>query len=203
MRERSLEVPPSPAIYVSYRQRPQSTADFTVVIRTTASPDATLTQARGILRDLDPNMAPRFRTFSAMFSESIASRKFSLTLSSVFGGTALLLAMAGIYGVMAYSVTRRTREIGVRMALGAEPSVVLKMMLGQGLRTTLGGVLIGIVAALALTRTMASMLFGVSATDPMTLAVVVILLAGVALAACWIPARRATRVDPRVARRYE
>jgi ABC-type antimicrobial peptide transport system permease subunit len=203
VRERALEVPPSPTIYVSYRQRPQSTDNFTVVVRTTANPDAVMTEARGILRDLDPTIAPRFRTFSRMFSDSIGSRRFSLTLAGVFAVTALLLAMAGIYGVMAYSVTRRTREIGVRMALGAERADVLKMVLGQGLTITLVGVFVGIAGSLALTRTMKSMLFGITATDPITLAAVAILLTGVALAACYIPARRATRVDPMVALRYE
>jgi putative ABC transport system permease protein len=162
-----------------------------------------LTEARGILRDLDPTIAPRFRTFSRMFSDSIGSRRFSLTLAGVFAVTALLLAMAGIYGVMAYSLTRRTREIGVRMALGAERADVLKMVLGQGLTITLVGVFVGIAGSLALTRTMKSMLFGITATDPITLAAVAILLTGVALAACYIPARRATRVDPMVALRYE
>jgi len=203
VRESSLEVPPSPTIYVSYRQRPQSTDDFTVVIRTTANPDAVMSEARGILRDLDPTIAPRFRTFSQIFSDATGSRRFSLTLAAVFAVTALLLAMAGIYGVMAYSVTRRTREIGVRMALGAERAVVLRMVLGQGLFITLVGVVVGMAGSLALTRTMKSMLFGITATDPITLAAVAILLTSVALAACYIPARRATRVDPMVALRYE
>jgi putative ABC transport system permease protein len=104
---------------------------------------------------------------------------------------------------MAYSVTRRTREIGVRMALGAERAVVLRMVLGQGLFITLVGVVVGMAGSLALTRTMKSMLFGITATDPITLAAVAILLTSVALAACYIPARRATRVDPMVALRYE
>jgi ABC-type antimicrobial peptide transport system permease subunit len=203
VRESSLEVPPSPTIYVSYRQRPQSADDFTVVIRTTANPDAVMSEARGILRDLDPTIAPRFRTFSQIFSDATGSRRFSLTLAAVFAVTALLLAMAGIYGVMAYSVTRRTREIGVRMALGAERAVVLRMVLGQGLFITLVGVVVGMAGSLALTRTMKSMLFGITATDPITLAAVAILLTSVALAACYIPARRATRVDPMVALRYE
>ncbi|MGB6429536.1 MAG: ABC transporter permease [Candidatus Acidiferrales bacterium] len=203
VRERSLEVPPTPTIYVNYRQRPESTSNFTVVIRTTANPDAVMAAARGIVRDLDPTMAPQFRAFSSIFSDAIGSRRFSLTLAGVFAVTALLLAMAGIYGVMAYSVTRRTREIGVRMALGAQRSAVLKMVLAQGLFITLVGVIAGLAGALALTRTMKSMLFGVSAADPITLVAVAILLTSVALAACWIPARRATRVDPMVALRYE
>jgi putative ABC transport system permease protein len=115
----------------------------------------------------------------------------------------LLLAGAGIYGVMAYMVTRRTREIGVRMALGAAAGDVLKLVIGQGLWTTAVGVVIGVAGSLALTRTMQSLLFGVSATDPLTLVEVVILLAAVSCLASWIPARRATKVDPLVALRYE
>ena len=130
-------------------------------------------------------------------------RRFNLTLVLAFAGTALLLAVAGIYGVMAYSVARRTREIGVRMALGAARGDVLRLVLGQGMWTTGIGVAIGIAGSLALTRTMESLLFGVSPTDAVTLAGVALLLAGVSMLACWIPSRRAMRVDPIVALRYE
>jgi len=133
----------------------------------------------------------------------LAARQFNLTLLGAFAATALLLAVAGIYGVMAYTVARRTREIGVRMALGAAAGDVLRLVLGQGLWTTVIGVAIGIAGSFALSRTLHSLLFEVSAADPVTLIGSALLLAAVSLLACWIPARRAMRVDPMVALRYE
>ena len=143
------------------------------------------------------------RTMDESVSASLSPQRFTMLLLAAFAGTALLLAGAGIYGVMAYMVTRRTREIGVRMALGAAAGDVLKLVIGQGLWTTAVGVVIGVAGSLVLTRTMQSLLFGVSATDPLTLVEVVILLAAVSCLASWIPARRATKVDPLVALRYE
>lgn len=145
----------------------------------------------------------KFRTFSQVYSASLGSRKFNVILIGFFGITALLLAMAGVFGVMAYSVSRRTREIGVRIALGAGPGDVLRMILSQGLRTIFIGVAIGIAGSLALTRAVQSLLFGVTATDPLTFGGVTLLLVAAALLACYIPARRATKVDPMVALRYE
>ena len=133
----------------------------------------------------------------------MGSRRFNVILIGFFGITALLLATIGVFGVMAYSVSRRTREIGVRVALGAATGDVQRMILGQGLRTIFSGVAIGITGALLLTRTVESMLFGVTATDPLTFAGVTLLLMGAALLACYIPARRATKVDPMVALRYD
>jgi putative ABC transport system permease protein len=155
------------------------------------------------VQDLDPEVPAKFQTFAQVYSASLGSRKFNLTLIGFFAITALLLATVGVFGVMAYSVSRRTREIGMRVALGAESGDVLRMILGQGLRTIFIGVAIGIAGSLLLTRTVASLLFGVTATDPLTYAAVTCLLIAVALLACWIPARRATRVDPLVALRYE
>jgi len=143
------------------------------------------------------------RTMDESVSSSLSSQRFTMLLLAAFAGTALLLAAAGIYGVMAYLVTRRTREIGVRMALGAVAGDVLRLVIGQGMWTTIVGMAIGIGGSFALTRTMQSLLFGVSTTDPLTLAGVLVLLAAVSFLACWIPARRATRVDPLVALRYE
>jgi predicted permease len=134
---------------------------------------------------------------------SIGQKRFTMTLLAVFAGIALLLASVGIYGVLSYLVGQRTQEIGIRMALGAQRVHVLRMILGDGARMTLVGIGIGFVAALALTRLMASMLFGVKPTDPLTFAAVALLLCGIALFACYVPARRAMKVDPMVALRYE
>jgi putative ABC transport system permease protein len=136
-------------------------------------------------------------------SGSVQGRRFNLTLISVFAGTALLLALAGMYGVMAYSVTRRTNEIGVRMALGASRTKILRLVLEQGLMTAAIGIAVGIVASVAVTRTITSLLFGLSPMDPVTFVGVGLLLAAVALLASYIPARRAAKVDPMVALRYE
>jgi putative ABC transport system permease protein len=159
--------------------------------------------ARGVLQDLDPEIPAKFRTFSQIYSASLGSRRFNVILIGFFGITALLLATAGVFGVMAYSVSRRTREFGVRVALGAGSGDVLRMVLGQGLRTIVIGVVIGIAGSLALTRTVESLLFGVTATDPLTFGGVTLLLVGAALLACYIPARRATKVDPMIALRFE
>ena len=203
VRDRALEVAPRPTIYVSYRQRPQAAWQFTVVLRNAGKPDAVYAAARAILHNLDPNIPPKFRTFSQVYSASLEARRFSLTVVAVFSITALLLALAGIYGVISYSVAQRTREIGVRMALGATTWEVLGMVLKQGAITSAIGILLGMLGSLALTRWMQSQLFEVSPTDPTTFLGVALLLILVSLGACWIPGRRATRVDPMVALRYE
>jgi putative ABC transport system permease protein len=199
--EYGLDTPPRPTVYVNLFQRPRST--ITVTMLSDADTQSVTSAARGILHGLDPEIPARFRTFSQVYSASLGSRKFNVILVGFFGVTALLLATTGMFGVMAYSVSRRTREIGVRVALGATTGDVLTMVLSQGLRTICIGVAIGIAGALALTRTVESLLFGVTATDPLTFAGVTLLLAGAALLACYIPARRATNVDPMVALRYE
>jgi predicted permease len=142
-------------------------------------------------------------TMEEIISSSIASRWFSMILLSAFAGLALLLACIGIYGVMSYLTGQRVHEIGIRLALGAQPRDVLRMVLGQAAKMALAGVAVGLVAAVALTRLMSRMLFGVSAHDPVTFVAVSAVLEVVALAACYIPARRAMRVDPMVALRYE
>jgi predicted permease len=199
--EYGLDAPPRPTVYVNLFQRPR--AAITLTMLSDADTKSLTSTARGILQDLNPEIPARFRTFSQVYSASLGSRRFNVILIGFFGITALLLATAGVFGVMAYSVSRRTREIGVRVALGAGSGDVLRMILGQGLRTILIGVAIGIAGSLALTRTVASLLFGVTATDPLTFGGVTLLLVGAALLACYIPARRATKLDPMVALRYE
>ncbi len=200
-REYGLERPASPTLYVDLMQRPAFSV--TVVMRSSADPRGITAAARTILREVAPDVPPRFRTFEQIYAASLGARHFNLTLVAVFAGTALALAAAGIYGVMTYTVTRRRREIGVRMALGASRAQVFRSVLAQGLTTTAIGVAAGIAAALGLTRTIESLLFGVKPTDPATFAAVVGVLAVVAILACYLPARRATNADPMEALRQE
>ena len=199
--EDGLDLPPQPTVYVDLFQRPRSAITLTML--SDADTRSVTSAARGILQDLNPEIPAKFGTFSQIYSASLGSRRFNVILVGFFGIVALLLATAGVFGVMAYSVSRRTREIGVRVALGASSGSVLRMILGQGLRTIFIGVAIGIVGSLALTRTVESLLFGVTATDPPTFAGVTLLLVGTALLACYIPAHRAMQVDPMVALRHE
>ncbi len=157
-----------------------------------------------MVADLDANV-PLYsvQTMDDVLSAQVASQRFNAAILGAFAGLAVLLAAVGIYGVMAYAVGQRTHEIGVRMALGAERADVLRMVLRQGLGLALLGVAIGLGASLALTWLIKTMLYGVTTTDPATFAVVTAILVTVALIACWIPARRATRVDPVIALRYE
>jgi putative ABC transport system permease protein len=203
VRQESLEEPSGPIVYVNYRQRPEATYNFSAVLRIATDPSAVISSARGVVRGLDPNVPPVFGTLTEVSALSLKSRRFNLLLLGAFAGTALLLAVAGLYGVMVYSVARRTGELGTRIALGATPGNVLRLVLRQGLLTALIGVAIGIGGALVLTRTLRSFLFGLSPTDPLTFAAVVLLLMLVALLACYIPARRAAQVDPMEALRYE
>jgi putative ABC transport system permease protein len=199
--EYGLDAPPRPTVYVNMFQRPR--AEMSVTLLSDADTQLVTSAARGILHSLAPEVPAKFRTFSQIYAASLGSRRFNVILIGFFGITALLLATSGVFGVMAYSVSRRTCEIGVRVALGAATGDVIRMILGQGLRMIFIGVAVGITSALALTRTVKSLLFGVTATDPLTFGGVTLLLVGTALLACYVPARRATQVDPMVALRYE
>ncbi|SPF41752.1 conserved membrane hypothetical protein [Candidatus Sulfotelmatobacter kueseliae] len=199
--EYGLDMPPRPTVYVDLFQRPREA--ITVTMLSNADTQLVTSAARGILKELNPEVPPTFRTFSQIYSASLGSRRFNLILIGFFAVVTLLLATAGVFGVMAYSVSRRTREIGVRVALGARSRDVMTMILGQGLRTIVVGVAIGLAGSLALTRTIESQLFDVTATDPLIFAAVLLLLVAAALLACYVPARRAGKVDPMVALRYE
>jgi putative ABC transport system permease protein len=153
---------------------------------------------------LDPNLPiSNVRMMEEVIAQSLATRRFVLLLFGLFAGLALLVATIGIYGVLSASVSQRTRELGVRIALGATRSNVRRLIVGQGLKLVLSGLVIGLVSALALKRVIGKLLFGVSPTDPTTFLVIAFLMIAVALLACWIPARRATKVDPLSALRSE
>jgi putative ABC transport system permease protein len=175
-----------------------------VVLRTTGDPLALGNAAREAVWSLDRDLPiPRMQTLEQNLSTRVAQRRLNMLLLGLFASVALVLSAVGIYGVMNYAVTQRTNEIGIRVALGAQTRDVLRLVVGEGMILALAGVVFGLVMTFALTRLMASLLFGVSATDPLTFAAIAALLFGVALLACWIPARRATEVDPMVALRYE
>ena len=203
VRESALEAPPLPVIYVSYKQRPNTVREFSFVIRPSGDSASVFVAARQVVRSLDPRLVPRFNSLATIYSGSLDARRFSLVLVAIFSTAALLLAMVGIYGVNAYTVAQRTREIGVRAALGASAGEIMRMILRQSLSTALAAVAVGILASVALTRWIQSLLFEVSPVDPFTFGAVTMFLLLAALAASWIPARRATQVDPMTALRYE
>jgi putative ABC transport system permease protein len=202
VRHLGLEVEPRPEIYYHTNTLPPFGPVF--VIRTTSDPSGLIAAVRSAVRSIERD-APisNVSTMTNLVAQSLAQRRFAMLLLGLFAGLALLLAGVGIYGVFSYSVTGRTREIGVRMALGARAGDVLTLVVGQGMATAAIGIGVGLFASAALTRLMTNWLFAVSATDPPTFALVALLLAAVALAACWIPARRATRVDPMSALRCD
>jgi len=203
VRDQTLESTPRPIVYVSYRQRPRGAYTFNLILQTSGNPARVFSAAREIVRSLDPQLAPRFNTLSQIYADSLESRRFSLILVAIFSAAALLLAMAGTYGVNAYSVAQRTREIGVRTALGASAQQILNMVLKEGAATASVAIVAGLLASLALTRWIRSLLFEVSPLDPVTFAAVALLLLAVVLLACYLPARRAAKVDPMTALRYE
>lgn len=188
--------------YMPHQQSPSSS--MYVTVRATGDPFTVAAAVTQEARAMDPNV-PVYdtKTMDQRLSESLARRRFAMFALALFAAVAALLAAVGIYGVMSYTVSQRTREIGIRVALGANTGDVLRLMVSQGMRLALIGVAIGLGAAIIITRVMASLLFSVSATDPATFVVIALILAGVALLACYIPARRATRVDPMEALRYQ
>jgi putative ABC transport system permease protein len=197
-----LEEESRPQLYAAYSQQPGIFA--TVVMRTSVEPLSLAETVRQAIWKVDSDQPMwKIRTVEFLVNRSVADRKFLLALMGIFAALALLLTMIGLYGVISYLINQRTQEIGIRMALGAQAGDILRMVLKQGMSMVLIGVGIGLLGAIALTRVMSSLLFGVTAKDPMTFAAVATLLAVVAFVACYIPARRATKVDPLIALRYE
>ncbi len=198
----SLDSKTTVQIYEPYLQVPYPAMNLAV--RTTGDPAGIAAAIRSQVAAMDKDQpVANIKTMERIVSDSVTRQRFSALLFALFAGVALMLAAVGIYGVMSYYVTQRTREIGIRMVLGAERRDVLKLVVGKGMVLALSGVMIGLAAAFALTRLMSKLLFGISATDPATFAAISLLLASVALLACWIPARRATKVDPLVALKHE
>jgi putative ABC transport system permease protein len=191
-----------PTVYMPMAELPYSL--MTLVIRTTGDPGALAPTARRVLREIDPDQpVSDIRTMNQVMSEAVGRNRFNTLLLGLFAGLATLLAAVGIFGVMSSSVTLRTREIGLRVALGARQGQVLALILKQGLLLTLAGVALGLAGAVALTRLLAGLLFGVGSTDPATFTAIALLLTLVSAIACYIPARRAARVDPLIALRYD
>ena len=207
IKHRGLDAADRPELYVPYRQplfASWTVRPMYVVVRTTADPLAAAATVRREIARIDRDQPiSEVRTMEERIGRSLAGRRFNMVLLASFASLALTLAGIGIYGIAAFSVTERTHEIGVRLALGAQRRDVMKMVLAQGLAMTVIGTAIGVVSALLLARVMSSLLFGVSAADPVTFAAIPVLLAAVAFVACYVPARRATRVDPLVALRTE
>jgi putative ABC transport system permease protein len=189
-------------VYLPYSQR--GMPFLTAVLRTTGDPSGYVPVARRAVQAIDPDLPiANPRTMDELIAQSVGQRRLSMLLLSVFSGIALVLASIGIYGLMSYSVAQRSRELGVRIALGAGRSDVLRLVLRQGMRLAGMGIVVGVAAAFALTRVIASQLYGVTATDPTTFLAVAALLGLTALAANLVPALRATRVDPAVILRDE
>jgi putative ABC transport system permease protein len=202
MRERGLQSDPTLAVYLPYYGDSWSPVNF--VVHTAGNPGVIVPNLRTVLAEIDPNLPiSNIATLDDLVDTSVAGNRFNMLLLGVFAAVALLLALAGIYGVLAYSVTRRTSEIGVRVALGASHGSVLREIVLQGMRPVAIGIAIGLAGALGLSRFLATLLFGIAPTDPMTYAGVAVLLAVAALAACYMPARRALQVDPVTALREE
>jgi putative ABC transport system permease protein len=206
VRQMGLDEPVKAEMYMPYQQ----VTDWSffvprdLAIRTSGDPMSIAGSVRQIVLEVDPDQPiSNIATMSEVLGDEAAQRRMGMIMLAAFAGLALLLASLGIYGVLAYFVTQHTNEIGVRIALGASRRNILALVLKKGMGLTLLGVVIGLAASLALTRLMSSLLFGVKASDPLTFVVVPLLLGMVALLACWIPARRATKVDPMIALRYE
>ena len=203
VRDAGLDAEPRPIVYVNYFQRPAAAADFSIVALARGDAAALTDAMRREARALNPEMPTKFQTVKEIVSASLDNRRFSMVMLGVFAGAALLLAMVGLYGVVAYITSQRTHEIGIRMALGAQRLDMLRMIFRQSFALVVSGVVLGLIASFGLTRLLASMLYGVQTTDIITYAGVVGLMVAAAALASYVPARRAMKVDPMVALRYE
>jgi putative ABC transport system permease protein len=206
MKDSTLNAPAEATVFAPFAQYKNEGFDpaMVFVVKTTGEPGTMAAGVRDVVHSLKPEQpVANIATMDDVVSRSLSQSRFSMLLLSIFAASAVVLSAIGIYGVMAYVVAQRNREMGIRLAMGAQTLDVLKLVLRQGGRLAAAGVLVGIVAALGMMRLLSSLLYGVSAADPLTFAGVAILLMLVSLAACYIPARRATRVDPMVALRYE
>jgi putative ABC transport system permease protein len=207
VRDFGLDEVPTPEIFVPFLQDPLSPTvqrSMTIVARTNADPGAIAGSLRTTLTSVDKDLPVYWvKPMTEYLRDSLSRRRFNMVLLMIFSGVALVLAAVGIYGVISYGVTQRTHELGIRMALGAQQRDVLKLVVRQAMIVALGGVGIGLLASLALTRLLKSLLFNVGVTDPLTFVAIAALMSMIALLACLIPARRATKVDPLVALRYE
>jgi ABC-type antimicrobial peptide transport system permease subunit len=190
---------------MAYLPMTQEYAPFgTLQVRTTGDPSASISTVRAVVQQLDPNLAiTNVQTIREIMSDALWAPRMGAALLTLFGGLALILAAVGVYGVLSYSVNQQRHEIGIRRALGAQTGDVLRLVAGQGLRLAVAGLALGLLLAFGFTRVLASLLFGVSVTDPWTFLSVTAVLLLVAAIACYVPARRATSVDPLVALRYE
>ena len=203
VKEQGLDLPTHPEIYRPYVQAPYPSS-MILMVRTDSNPTALASAIRKEVWAIDKDVpVADVQTLAQVISESLATRRSTMLLLAAFAGLALLLGSIGIYGVVTYAVSQRTHEIGIRIALGAQMSDVLRLVIRNGMVLVLAGVGIGLAGAFALTRLMSTLLFEVRSTDALTFAIVSALLIAVALLACYLPARRATRVDPLVALRYE
>ena len=209
VRHNGLDAEPQPEIYIPFTQVPEGVrfgraGATSLVVRAASDPLALVPFLRQALLDVDHDIPlDNVMTMEARVSASVAAPRFYAMLLGLFAALALGLAAVGLYGVLSYNVSQRHREIGVRMALGAERGDILRLVVRQGLVLALVGVAIGVAGAYGVTRFLKALLFGITPTDPATYAGICVLLLAVAFAACWVPARRATRVDPMAALRYE
>jgi predicted permease len=194
---------PSPEIYMPYQQHPLPATDLSILVRTSYEPIALSAALREQVHKISPDVPVKFITMDDSVTENVAAPRFRTLLLGIFAVLAVCLSMAGVYGVMSYVVGQRANEIGLRMALGASPTDVLRLVMRQSITLTAIGIVLGLAGAAGVTQLLTSMLFGVKPSDPLTYATVITLLVGVALLASYIPARRAMRVDPMIALRYE
>jgi putative ABC transport system permease protein len=193
---------PQPLAYLPLTQ--DFSPAVTMQVRTSGRPESVISSVRGQVQSLDTNLAlTNVNTIEELVDQGLWAPRIGAALLSVFGALALLLAVVGVYGVLSYSVNQQTREIGIRMAMGAQTGRVLKLVVGQGMRLALAGLILGLVIAFAATRLLSTLLFGVSTHDPIIFIGVSVVLLVAAILACYIPARRAMKVDPMVALRYE